>query len=383
MFRRRTVTNEEKTKIWGADLIINSIFRELAMAAASTSLDSAGASLLSGAWPTFEAAIRPVISRLESAGGGGPLFASDEIAAGAAERFEQDEHLQGMASNLLTEQLRQAMGRTGGMSNDELRLAALVTLDELQLGQVFGDTADISRCLTADVRLDEQKKRIEQKLKRDVASCRRVKTIAERELGGLTEQLVARVNRLHERAKALFHGDQPENAAFELENCVFELAHVLYEAPTDTKLQMLLAMIFKTSAEVYTTLERFEDADRYMARAGELFLHVHETHPSDEVHALDMANALHDLGSLQQERGRFPSAIENFKLATLLYPEHCYAWHDMFLSYLALARMGNVNLQAMRHALEMTKSTGADQPGLEKTRLDRLDEVCQNIEKTL
>ncbi|HTS08780.1 MAG TPA: hypothetical protein VMP68_24640, partial [Candidatus Eisenbacteria bacterium] len=111
------------------------------------------------------------------------------------------------------------------------------------------------------------------------------------------------------------------------------------------------------------------------------FRYIKDDAADNHATALDVANAIHGLGNVAQQRGDFADAIDNYKLVTTMLPEHYYAWHDMFGCYVELARKGDVNVPAMRNALDRLKETGTGKPGLGADYIAQLEGMLQPYEK--
>lgn len=77
------------------------------------------------------------------------------------------------------------------------------------------------------------------------------------------------------------------------------------------------------------------------------------------------------------ERGDLDRALAMYRAAADLVPGYAYAWHDMFAALHARARTGQVDVPAMRAALDNAKRTGAGQPGLGATYLAQLEGVLE------
>jgi hypothetical protein len=91
---------------------------------------------------------------------------------------------------------------------------------------------------------------------------------------------------------------------------------------------------------------------------------------------------MNGMGNLRATRGEHREAIGDYEVATSLGPDYAYAWHDMFLSYVALADGGEVDLAAMHRALAKTKETGRGRPSLDPNHIARLESILARIERT-
>jgi tetratricopeptide (TPR) repeat protein len=127
---------------------------------------------------------------------------------------------------------------------------------------------------------------------------------------------------------------------------------------------------YKTYAEAFADKGNKEAVDKYLDRAYNLFKRVRD----DSAAPRDVfAGAINGIGNIHQARGQYPQAIADYQLATDILPNYAYAWHDMFLTYIEMARQGNVDLAGMRHALDETKANAPGEPGLDPEYLTRLE----------
>ncbi len=363
---------------------IKPIFAKVVFGAAEASLDIAGASLLPGAWPILKGAIEPVLDRLKERLGGEDITSSREQAQAAVKEFDNDPHLQEMLRSKLLEALDAVVKSQQAINSDVQKLMLIVTGDQKLLVELVGGVERIEQHLEKGVNLsDEAVEKLTRAVSNQAESSRRVRAIALREMGPVAELVGRQVNRLQARAVELVDERQLDRANDELREGLLLVAALLSEAPTDINLQMQLAMIYKTIAQVFQATGNIQEADDYIDRAETVFRYVKDIVPGDQKSALDAANAIHGLGNMKQMRGEYESAIENYKMATVLYPKHCYAWHDMFLCYYELARRGQVNLDAMRYALEKAKATGEGVPGLGVQHFAKLEDIFSQLEKNV
>ena len=144
--------------------------------------------------------------------------------------------------------------------------------------------------------------------------------------------------------------------------------------------------IYKTLEQAFSAKGDKPQADRYLAKALAVFQALaHETIPEEKT-VTQFAGVMNGMGNLRAARGQHREAIGDYRVATLLVPTYAYAWHDMFLSYHALAAQGDVDLAAMREALAKTKVTGwvyalKGWPPFGPAYFARLDTMMARIEK--
>ena len=129
---------------------------------------------------------------------------------------------------------------------------------------------------------------------------------------------------------------------------------------------------YKTYAEAFLEKGEKTTADKYLELAYSLFEQVRDdpATPRD-----DLAGAINGIGNVHTMRGQYPEAIEDYQRATNIIPNYAYAWNDMFLTYVEMAKQGNFEIAGMRHALEETKANAVGTPGLDADYLTRLEAV--------
>lgn len=358
------------------------LFKKVIMGAAEASLDIAGAALLPGAWPVLKGAIEPVLDRLKERLGGGEITATPEQARKAVQEFNNDPHLQEVLRSKLLEGLDQLVKGQQAINTDIQKLMLIVSGDQKLLVEIVGGVERIEKHLEEGVNLsDEALAKLARVVSNQAENSRQVRAIALREMGAVAELVARQVNRLQARAVELIDERQLDRANDELREGLMLVAALLSEAPTDLNLQMQLGMIYKTIAQVQQSAGNNAQAYVYIERAENVFRFVKDVVPGDKKTSMDAANAIHGLGNMKQMRSDFTGAIENYQLATFLYPNHCYAWHDMFLCYVELARRGIIQIDAMRSTLEMVKRTGEGQPGLGAKHIARLENIFHEVEK--
>lgn len=361
---------------------LNPIFRKIILGAAEASLDVAGTALLPGAWPILKSALKPVLERLKERLGGEDITASPERAQQAVAAFEADRHLQEMLRSNLVERLGTLATGQQTINTDVQKLMLIVSGDKKLLEELVGSVERIERHLDEGVNLsDEAVEKLTNAISRQAEKSRQIRALAIREMGPVAELIERQVHRLQARSVELVQEGALDRALDELREGLLLIAVLLNEAPTDISLRLQLGFVYKTLAQVFDKAGEAVQAQIYISRAEEVFRFVKDDVAVDQKTSLDAANAIHGLGNVNQQRGDFVAAIENYKLAASLYPNHMYAWHDIFLAYYELARRGQVNLDAMRHALEKLKQTGKGAPGLGDQHIARLEAILRKLEK--
>jgi tetratricopeptide (TPR) repeat protein len=358
------------------------IFRKVVIGAAEASLDVAGAALLPGAWPILKGALEPVLERLKERLGGEDVTATPERAQKAIAEFEADQHLQEMLRSNLLEQLDALVRDQETINADVQKLMLIVSGDQKLLKELVGGVERIEQRLDEGVNLsDKAVEKLTLAVSRQAQNSRQIRALALREMGPVAQLVERQVSRLQVRAVELVEQGALDRASDELQEGLMLIAVLLNEAPTDFSLRLQLGFIYKTIAQVFDAAGDVEQAKAYINSAEEVFRFVKDDVSNNQKSALDVANAIHGLGNVHHQRGDFEAAIENYKLAASLYPTHIYAWHDMFAAYYELAKRGQVNLDAMRHALTMLKQTGQGAPGLGAQHIASLEATLRTLEK--
>jgi len=354
------------------------LVRKVLLGAAEATIDVAGAALLPGAWPILKRALDPVLQRLKERLGGADITESRARAEQAVAEFEADSHLQEMFRSTLLEQLDSLVTSGQKIEADVQKLMLIAAGDQELLAQLAGGIGRIEERLDEGVKLsDDSVERLVDAVSRRAENSRRVRELALREMGPIAELTERQVHRLQVRAVELVQEGALDRAMDELQEGLLLIAALLNEAPTDTSLRLQLGFLHKTIAQVLTSAGQLDEAQSYIERAEEVFRYVKDDVSSDQKTALDVANAIHGLGNVDQQRGDFAGAIEKYKLATDLYPDHMYAWHDIFAASYELARLGQIDLDTMRHALTQLKATGEGRPGLGSQHIAQLEDALR------
>ena len=151
------------------------------------------------------------------------------------------------------------------------------------------------------------------------------------------------------------------------------LAPVVAADPGNVRYYLARGYIHKTAAQALAYAGDATAAKGELQSALMAFLHVHEEVPAHRKSVAELASAVNGIGNVWYQRAEPVQAIASYEYATALDPSYAYAWHDLFAAYAMLAHRGEVRLEAMRHALERTRATGAGLPGLASAYLDSLE----------
>jgi tetratricopeptide (TPR) repeat protein len=185
---------------------------------------------------------------------------------------------------------------------------------------------------------------------------------------------------LHQiRAVKCIDDGNPDMAIAELNDAVRQLGDTSMESPVDDRI--ILGYIYKTFEQAFSAKGDTVQAKQYLAKALAVFgALAHETIPEGKT-TTRFAEVMNGMGNLRAAQGQHREAIGDYQIATTLVPNYAYAWHDMFLSYFALAEQGEVQLTAMRRALAKTKKTGKGWPPFGPHYFARLDGMMARTEQ--
>jgi tetratricopeptide (TPR) repeat protein len=360
---------------------VKPLFRKVLLGAVESSLDIAGSALLPGAWPILKGALAPVLERLKDRLGGQDPTSSPELAQQAVDAFEADPLLQELMRSRLLEQLDDIAKKQDKIDADVQKLMLFASGDRDLLKEILGTTEQIAKTLDEGVNLSPDAiSKIRAAVAQEAENSREVRTIALREMGPVGQLVERQVGRLQVRAVELVEAGAPDRAVDELNEGLMLVAALLREAPTDVSLRLHLGFIYKTMAQVFDAVGDQAQEAAYVSRAEQIFRIVKDDAAGNRETALDVSNAIHGLGNVAHARGDFRSAIESYKLAASIYPDHIYAWHDMFVSYYELAKQGEVEVDEMRLALERVKEIDPSAPGLGLAHIAQLEAILKHYE---
>jgi tetratricopeptide (TPR) repeat protein len=192
------------------------------------------------------------------------------------------------------------------------------------------------------------------------------------------------------RAVKFISDGAPDLAISTLETALQELGDTSMDSPVDVRI--VQGYIYKTLEQAFSAKGDKARADQYLAKAFEVFEALahqirsertsrFETIPEGKTAIIRFAEVMNGKGNLHAARGQHEEAISDYQVATSLVPTYAYSWHDMFLSYYALAKKGPVDLAAMRQALAKTKQTGQGWPPFDPKYFAGLDSMMAEIEQ--
>ncbi len=95
---------------------------------------------------------------------------------------------------------------------------------------------------------------------------------------------------------------------------------------------------------------------------------------------LDHSNALVGQGNVAHQKGDYGQALVHYLEAIDHYPSHIYAWHDIVVVCIELARQGQPNLDLMRAALDAVKTLEASNPTLGAKQVGKLEAALARVE---
>jgi tetratricopeptide (TPR) repeat protein len=174
-------------------------------------------------------------------------------------------------------------------------------------------------------------------------------------------------------------GRDPDSAIAALNHALQQLGDISAESPIDDRI--VLGYIYKTLEQAWSAKGVKAQADQYLAKALAVFQALAQETIPEGGSVIRFAEVMNGMGNVRAARGQHKEAIGDYQVATSLLPTYAYAWHDMFLSYYALAKQGDVRLTAMRRALAKTKQTGKGWPRLGPDYFAQLDSLMAEIEQ--
>jgi tetratricopeptide (TPR) repeat protein len=196
----------------------------------------------------------------------------------------------------------------------------------------------------------------------------------ERAVQFLSDQLA----RLQVRAVELIEEGKIDRAQEEL-TAGHELLMLLMDwSPPDVNLNLQLGYLYKTLAQAFDAAGDRRQANRYIDLAASIFEEVRKRPGSGNIGADVLASAINGLGNVYAARGQLDRALEMSRQAIELVPSYAYAWHDMFAALDGKARKGQIDVAAMRRALDNTRKYGSGQPGLSANHLADLEHLVQH-----
>ena len=140
--------------------------------------------------------------------------------------------------------------------------------------------------------------------------------------------------------------------------------------------------IYKTYAQGFAASGDVAHEQQYLDLALRTFEEVKNDPNLDKKTTNEFAGAINGIGNIHHQRRQFRDAIADYQLAVSLAPNYAYAWHDMFLAYFGLAQNGEVEVAAMREALDKAKENAAGWPGLDAKTMRQLEAMLARFERS-
>jgi tetratricopeptide (TPR) repeat protein len=192
-------------------------------------------------------------------------------------------------------------------------------------------------------------------------------------------ELLATAARDQVSAVLLIEDGHPDLALDNLQQAERLLGDIQTDNSAKDRLQR--GYIYKTYAQGFAASGDVDHEQQYLGLALKTFEEVKSNPNLDKKTTREFAGAINGIGNIHYQRGQFRESIADYQLATSLVPDYAYAWHDMFLAYFALAKIGEVDLPAMRKALGKTKENAAGSPGLDAKRMAQLEAMLAQFER--
>jgi tetratricopeptide (TPR) repeat protein len=358
-----------------------SLFRKVVVGAGMATLDIAGQAALPGAWPILRGALKPVLDRLAEKLGGDPI-ASREAAERAAAEFERDARLQDLLRSQLLEPLDELAKRQEKVDADVQALFVMVTENTRALDELSQDVGGIRERLDHGVDLSpEAQERLVELVSERVVAMQGVRDFAGRELTAVSadptppaqwlerDELAARVNESQHRAVEDVAAGRIGQAMERLRSDRVLVGQALIETPTDPRLRVLNGYLLKTLAQAADATGDREAVADYLARAEEIFTLLVSDAPDDPV---ILAGAVNGLGNVHYARHEYEQALERHAEATDLLTAYPEAWHDLFGTYDALARDGDIRMEGLERSYRRLQEVAAADPASAPSDLDDL-----------
>jgi predicted acylesterase/phospholipase RssA/tetratricopeptide (TPR) repeat protein len=191
------------------------------------------------------------------------------------------------------------------------------------------------------------------------------------------ESVKAELLQFQWRALGSLRKGDPERALDLLLPAEPRLIALARKRPEDVEIQLLLGYTEKDLAQAYVDTGNKEETERTLEIATNAFNRVIHTKTSK---ITEIAGAINGIGNTYDVRKDYNKAIEKYHQAVKMDPSNAYAWNDMLVAYINLAKKEKVDLTALRHALQKVRATGTGLPGLEKEYLDEREEDVRQIE---
>lgn len=195
-----------------------------------------------------------------------------------------------------------------------------------------------------------------------------------------TDSLMAKVDELQIQAIQLIEQGNVAAAQEALSEGWELLMGVRLRAPGPS-FDVRFGYVCKTLAQAFEAAGDPKQADHYMGLAAIAFTRVEQQGATGGISIDDLAGAVNGLGNVHSYRKESDEAIACYRRAVAILPRYAYAWHDLFLEYLTLAKRGRLELGAMREALSGLKRTGLHVPGIGKERITLFERELARVKQ--
>lgn len=359
------------------------LVRKILFDASTAGLDIAGTAALGPAWPVLRAALGPVLERLRDTLGGVDPVSSPDAAQRAIDALERDPRMQELLRSNLAEGLQPVLAGQERLDAGLQMLCQIVMDNSQALEEINRSVGSIEAQLDAGVTLsDDTVERLVEATAQRTMVMLEVGGFARAELqaaGAVPpaawmtgDELVAEVNRAEVEAVGRIERGRAVEAMETLRVANEQLARALAQTPSDIRLRLQQGYLLKAMAQASSSAGDEASAAASLQRAETLFRLLMRDLPADPATRDDMASALNGFANTLAERGRHAEAVRFYREAVRLAPDYGYAWHDLFLSLVALAAAGDRRPDDLEQAWQGLQAAAPGYPGLEPARLDVL-----------
>ena len=189
------------------------------------------------------------------------------------------------------------------------------------------------------------------------------------------------VNRLEVQAVESLERGDPAGARRTLDEGWDLLMAARAKSRPGPEFDVHLGYLYKASAQISDAAGDTEQAQHHIGLAANLFSGVIQRGEAGTASVVDLANAVNGMGNVHSFCGQLEEAIADYRRAVAVAPNYAYAWHDLALTYVDLARSGRFDREGMREAVVGLKNTGMDVETLGPERIEFFEGELARLER--